>query len=136
MARRRSSDTPDWILRLVLGFGANVLALWLASRLIDSVGYKDLGDLLIAAAVLGIANLIIKPILTFVSCILVILTLGLFLFFINMAMVALAAWIVPGFHVGGFWSVAGTTVIVWLANVLVSAIADRTSKPPKQTILD
>jgi putative membrane protein len=113
----------DWPIRLVLGWGANLLALWLASRWIDSVGYGDFADLAIAAAVLGVANLIIKPLLTFVSIILIILTLGIFLFFINMAMVALTAWIVPGFEVGGFWSVAGTAALVWAANVLVNAVA-------------
>jgi putative membrane protein len=113
----------DWPIRLVLGWGANLLALWLASRWIDSVGYGDFADLAIAAAVLGVVNLIIKPLLMFVSCLLIILTLGLFLFVINMGMVALTAWIVPGFHVGGFWSVAGTALIVWAANVLVNALA-------------
>jgi putative membrane protein len=119
----------DWPIRLVLGWGANLLALWLASRWIDSVGYGDFADLAIAAAVLGVANLIIKPILTFVSIILIILTLGIFLFFINMAMVALTAWIVPGFEVGGFWSVAGTAVIVWVANVLVQAAVSQIAGP-------
>jgi putative membrane protein len=113
----------DWPIRIVLGWGANLLALWLASRWIDSVGYVDFADLAIAAAVLAAVNLVIKPIVTFVSCLLIILTLGIFLFFINMGMVALTAWIVPGFEVGGFWSVAGTAVIVWAANVLVNAVA-------------
>jgi putative membrane protein len=120
---RRDDTLLDWPIRIVLGFGANLLALWLASRWIDSVGYKEFSDLLIAAAVLWIVNLIIKPILMFVSCILIILTLGLFLFLINMGMVALTAWLVPGFGVGGFWSVAGTALIVWAANVLVNALA-------------
>jgi putative membrane protein len=125
VADRRRESQLEWPIRLVLGFGANLLALWLASRWIDSVGYDDFADLAIAAAVLGAVNLVIKPLVTFVSCLLIILTLGLFLFLINMGMVALTAWIVPGFDVGGFWSVAGTAVIVWAANVLVNAIASR-----------
>ena len=125
MADRRGQSQLEWPIRLVLGFGANLLALWLASRWIDSVGYDDFADLAIAAAVLGVVNLVIKPLVTFVSCFLIILTLGLFLFLINMGMVALTAWIVPGFDVGGFWSVAGTALLVWAANVLVNAIASR-----------
>jgi putative membrane protein len=121
-------DDFSWPIRIVLGFGANLLALWLASRWIDSVGYEEFTDLLIAAAVLWIANLIIKPILTFVSCLLIIVTLGLFLFVINMGMVALTAWLVPGFDVGGFWSVAGTAILVWAANVLVDAVARMTRR--------
>jgi putative membrane protein len=125
---RRRDDQFDWPIRLVLGFGANLLALWLASRWIDGVGYEDFSDLLIATAILCVVNLIIKPILTVVSCLLIIVTLGLFLFLINMGMVALTAWLVPGFEVGGFWSVAGTALIVWAANVLVNAVAQQTKR--------
>jgi putative membrane protein len=135
VANRRDETQLDWPIRLVLGFGANLLALWLASRWIDSVGYKEFSDLLIAAAVLWIVNLIIKPILTFVSCLLIIVTLGLFLFLINMGMVALTAWLVPGFVVGGFWSVAGTAIIVWAANLLVNALASRAAPKKKPTPL-
>ena len=133
MADRYYEDGFDWPIRLVLGWGAKLLALWLASRWIDSVGYGDFADLAIAATVLTVANLIIKPILTFVSCLLIIATLGIFLFLINMGMVALTAWIVPGFDVGGFWSVAGTAVIVWAANVLVNAVA-QVARPKRRTL--
>lgn len=133
--RRRQQEQFDWPFRLVLGFGANLLALWLASKWIDSVGYGEFSDLLIAAAILCVVNLIIKPLVTFVSCILIILTLGLFLFLINMGMVALTAWLVPGFEVGGFWSVAGTAIIVWAANVLVNAVARWAAPKKSQTPL-
>jgi hypothetical protein len=46
-------------------------------------------------------------------------------------MVALRAWIVPGFDVGGFWSVAGTAAIVWAANVLVNGVAQMTRRPSR-----
>ncbi|MBA3717318.1 MAG: phage holin family protein [Actinobacteria bacterium] len=131
MAQKRTDDRFDWPIRLVLGWGTNLLALWLASRLIGSVGYRDFAALAIAAAVLAIVNLVVKPILTAVSCLLIIATLGVALFLINMAMVALTAWLVPGFAVGGFWSVAGAALIVWAANVLVQAAAQRTRKKRK-----
>ena len=128
MPDRRKDDQFDWPIRIVLGFGANLLALWLAARWIDSVGYDEFSDLLIAAAILCVVNAIIKPIVTVVSCLLIVVTLGLFLFLINMGMVALTAWLVPGFEVGGFWSVAGTAVIVWAANLLVNGIAQVTRR--------
>ena len=131
MPDTRKQDQLDWPIRLVLGWGGNLLALWGASRLIDSVGYRDFAALAIAAAVLAVVNLVVKPILTALGCLLIIVTLGIALFFVNMAMVALTAWLVPGFHVGGFWSVAGTTVIVWAANVLVQTPARRARKKSK-----
>lgn len=124
----------DAVTRLVLGWTANLLALWIASRLIDSIHFSSFGALAVSAAVLGLVNLVVKPLLTLVSCVLIILTLGLALFLVNMAMVALTAWLVPGFGVGGFWSVAGTTAIVWAANVIVQAAAERTrGRRPRRT---
>jgi putative membrane protein len=122
-ARNQADDGFGFLARLVLGWGGNLLALWLASRWIDSVGYDNFGDLMIAAAVLAVVNAIVKPIFVLLGCFFIIITLGIALFFINMGMVALTAWIVPGFDVGGFWSVAGTTVIVWAANLIVQIIA-------------
>ena len=112
-------------MRLALGWGANLLAVSLASRLIDSVVFSSFSKLAIAAAVLSIVNLVVKPLLTLVSCVLIILTLGVALFLVNMACVALTAWLVPGFGVGGFWSVAGTTLFVWFVNLLVNAVVKR-----------
>ena len=111
--------------RVVVGWAANLLALAIASRLIGSVGFSGFDALAIAAAVLGVVNLVVKPLLVIVGCVAIVLTLGAALFLINMAMVALTAWLVSGFHVGGFWSVAGTTAIVWLVNVLVNAAVER-----------
>jgi putative membrane protein len=115
----------DLLIRIALGWAGNLLALWVASRLIDSINYSSFGRLALAAAVFSLVNLIIKPLLKLVGCIVIILTLGIALFFINMAMLALTAWIVPGFDVGGFWSVAGATVIIWGVNLAVSFAVDR-----------
>jgi putative membrane protein len=111
--------------RLVVGWAGNLFALWVASRLVDSISYSSFGKLAIAAAVLGVVNLVVKPLAVFVGCGLIVLTLGVGLFLINMAMLALTAWLVPGFGVGGFWSVAAGTAIVWFVNLVVNVGADR-----------
>lgn len=115
----------DLLLRIALGWAGNLLALWVASLLIDSVNFSSFGQLALAAAVFSVVNLIIKPLAKLVGCVVIILTLGIALFFINMGMLALTAWIVPGFTVGGFWSVAGATVIVWAVNLGVNFAVDR-----------
>ena len=112
-------------MRLVVGWAGNLLALWVASRLVDSINYSSFGKLAIAAAVFGVVNLVVKPLAQLVGCVLIVLTLGVGLFLINMAMLALTAWLVPGFGVGGFWSVAAGTVIVWLVNLAVNLVVDR-----------
>ncbi len=122
----------DLLIRIVLGWAGNLLALWVASLLIDSVNFSSFGQLALAAAVFSVVNLIIKPLAKLVGCVLIILTLGIVLFFINMGMLALTAWIVPGFTVGGFWSVAGATVIVWAVNLVVNFAVDRLWKPEQE----
>jgi putative membrane protein len=87
--------------------------------------------------VLGIANTVIKPVLALITLPLIILTLGLFLLVINIAMVALAAWIAPNFSIHGFWTYVGTVVIIWLVNwvgnTLVDELADTRSRQPSLT---
>jgi putative membrane protein len=59
---------------------------------------------------------VIKPVLMLITLPLIILTLGLFMLVINIAMIALAEWIAPNFSIDGFWTYVGTVVIVWLVN--------------------
>ena len=96
----------------------NTIALWVAVELLSGVKADSIGDVILAGVVLGIANAIVKPILTILSIPLIVVTLGLFLFVVSMAMIALTSWLVPGFDAGGFWSVAEATIIVWLVNVV------------------
>ena len=104
------------IARIAIAIGVNALALWVANALWDSVSLHGFWAYFIGAAVLGIANTVIKPVLTLVTLPLIILTLGLFLLVINIAMLALAEWIAPNFSIDGFWTYVGVVVIIWLVN--------------------
>ena len=74
---------------------------------------------------LGIANAVLKPILALLTLPLIILTLGLFLLVINIAMVALAEWIAPNFSIDGFWTYVGVVVVVWAVNWIGREVVDR-----------
>jgi putative membrane protein len=112
-------------IRLFLGLVINAAALWLADALFSGVRIHGWWAYIIGAAVLGIANTVIKPILTVITLPLILLTLGLFLLVINIAMVALAEWIAPNFSIDGFWAYVGTVVIVWLVNWVGYSIVDQ-----------
>jgi putative membrane protein len=112
-------------IRLVLAWAINAAALWVADALFSGVSIHGWWAYIIGAAVLGIANSVIKPVLTLLTLPLIILTLGLFLLVINIAMVALAEWIAPNFSIDGFWSYVGTVVIVWLVNWVGNAFVDQ-----------
>jgi putative membrane protein len=111
--------------RLLLGLAINAAALWVADVLFSGVSIHGWWAYIIGAAVLGIANSVIKPILTLITLPLIILTLGLFLLVINIAMVALAEWIAPNFSINGFWTYVGTVVIVWLVNWVGYSLVDQ-----------
>jgi putative membrane protein len=78
----------------------------------------------VAAAVLGVINAVLRPLLMLLTLPLTILTLGLFALVINGLMLYIAGTVVRGFHVTGFWSaVFGAlflSVISWVANAFIS----------------
>ncbi len=102
--------------RLLVAWGINAAALWVAQRLFGGVHIHGLAAYLIGAAVLGFANAVLKPVLAILTLPLVLFTLGFFLLAINIAMVAFAAWVTPHMSIHGFWTYTGTVVIVWLVN--------------------
>jgi putative membrane protein len=126
-----------FVIRLLLAWGINAAALWVANVLFDGVHIHGWWAYIIGAAVLGIANTVIKPVLALITLPLIIITLGLFLLLINIGMVALAAWITPNFSIHGFWTYVGTVVIIWLVNwignSLVYELGDSRRRQPSLT---
>ena len=112
------------MLRLVVAWAINAAALWIADVLFDSVRIHGWWAYIIGAAVLGIANAVLKPLLAILTLPLIVLTLGLFYLAINIAMLALAEWIAPNFSIDGFWSYVGTVVVIWAVNWLAGSVVD------------
>jgi putative membrane protein len=110
------------ILFLIFAWIANILSLAVADWIFSGVTIDGFWPLVIGGAVLGIANTIVKPILTILTLPLVIVTLGLFLFVINVAMLALAEWIARDFSINGFWTYIGATIVVWIVNYILHAV--------------
>jgi putative membrane protein len=109
--------------RLVVSWLVNAVALWVADWLFDGVRIDGWGNLLIAAAVFGLINALLKPALVVLSIPLILLTLGLFLLLINIALLALTDWIAGnGFDIEGFWTYVGTVIVVWLVNTLADRV--------------
>ena len=111
----------------LLGWGLNIVALLVVDSIFDGVEIRRWGPLLIGAAVLGLGNAILKPILTLLTLPLIILTLGISYFALNVAMLALAEWIAPDFSIDGFWTYVGATVVIWLVNWVLHSVLERLS---------
>ena len=98
------------------------LGLWVASELLTGLTFDAPSKLILAAVVLGVVNAIVRPLAFILTLPITVLTLGLFLLVLNAGMVALVAWLVPGFQVGGFWTAVGAALIVSLVSWAASSI--------------
>jgi putative membrane protein len=121
------------VVRFVVMVVINAAALWVADALWDGVTIDGFWGYAIGAAVLGIANAIVKPILAVLTLPLIIVTLGLFYFVINIAMVALAEWIAPDFSIDGFWTYVGVVIVVWAVNWLADQVLERVGPRARYT---
>jgi putative membrane protein len=108
--------------RLLVAWGVNVLALIVADWVFGGFTIARWGPLLLAGAVFGLVNTFIKPLLTLIALPLIVLTFGIAYFFVNVAILALTVWIVPDFSIDGFWTYVGAVIVMWLVNVVVSAL--------------
>ena len=107
---------------LLARFAGNLAALWVASELFDQMTYGDsFWVLVLAALVFTIVNWIVKPVVAILSIPLIIVTLGVAYFFVNVLMLLVTDWVVPDFEAGGFWTVVGATIVIWLVNLVIAA---------------
>jgi putative membrane protein len=109
-------------------------AILLSSWLVPGIKVDTLLTAIIAAAILGLINVFIKPVLFILTLPLSIITLGVFTFFINALLLQLVAYMIQGFEVKGFLAAFLGALIIslasWLANYfIVNHNNDRPQKP-------
>ncbi|WP_333853898.1 phage holin family protein [Epilithonimonas sp.] len=88
----------NFIIRLLI----TAISAFLLSKILSGVHFNDFGSTIIFAVVLGLLNLIVKPILSILSLPITILTLGLFSFVINALIILLADYFMDSMQVDGF----------------------------------
>jgi putative membrane protein len=99
----------------------SAIGLWVATLWVSGIRIDNARSLVLAGLLLGIVNAVVRPILVILTLPITVLSLGFFLLIVNTAMVALVAWMLPGFHIyGGFWSAFATALIVWITGWLAS----------------
>lgn len=102
-------------MNLLFKWLVSAVAIGIAAYLLPGVSITPTGAL-IAAVVIGALNLLIRPILLLLALPITILTLGLFSLVINALLVLLAAEVVPGFSVAGFWSAFFFAIVLAVVN--------------------
>jgi putative membrane protein len=114
---RGSRSEPSLLVRLGVSWLTNAIVLAIVAALFSDVRTVDAGALIVAAAVFGVLNTLLKPLLRLITLPLAILTFGLAWFFVSLLMLLLTETIVGGFDIHGFWTLVGATVVVWLVNL-------------------
>jgi len=115
-------------MRFLIRLLISAVALWVATEIVPGVTYKgELVYLLLVALVFGVVNALARPLLVFLSCPMLVLTLGLFIFVVNAVVLwltsALSGKLGLGFHVDGFGSAFLGALVVSVVSLLLSILA-------------
>ena len=120
--------------RIFIGWVIDALALAAAAWIFQGV-YGSVAAVIGAALVFGLLSAFVKPVLKFATFLLAVVTLGIAWFGVAMFILWLTSKIVTGFHIHGFWTLVGATIVVWA----VGAVAARwlfPRKPDKKKPID
>lgn len=112
-------------LQIVVALVLNALALLATAYIVPGFKVDNFTTALLAAVVLGVVNTFIKPVLSFVTAPLTIISLGLFTFVVNAIVLFIVSYFVPGLMIGGWVSaILGAIVLSVVATVLNSLLKD------------
>jgi putative membrane protein len=115
----RDTDGPGLMVRLGISWLTNALVLGVVAAVLSRVTVSSAGALLAAAAVFGVLNTLVKPLLRLITIPLAIITFGIAWFFVSLLMLLLTQEFVSGFNINGFWTLVEATLIVWLVNLVL-----------------
>jgi putative membrane protein len=108
--------------QLALSWAANAIILLVVAIILSDVKVDTAWDLIVAAALFGVLNTIVKPILKLLTLPFAILTLGIAWFFVAALMLSITDWIVDGFEIEGFGTLMLATILVWIVNLVLDYV--------------
>lgn len=116
-------------MKLLVRWVITSLALFAAAWLVPGIRVNGNGWIIygVMAVILGLVNAIVRPVLKFLTCPLIILTLGFFVLVVNgltlwLASAIAVSWFHVGFYVDGFWSAFLGALIVSAVTIILSAL--------------
>ena len=108
-------------MRIILKWLLSAVALLAVAYLYKGVQVNSFGSALIAAAVIGLLNMVVRPVLVVLTLPVTIVTLGLFLFVINALLFWAASGLLSGFQVSGFVAALIGSLIYSLLGLIIEA---------------
>ncbi len=113
---------------VLVRIGINALALLAAAYLVSGVTVQGFEAALVAALVLGVINVTLRPILLVLTIPVNLMTLGLFTFVINALMLLLVTRVVSGFDIAGFWPALLAALLLSIVSSLLSGVTGARSR--------
>ena len=110
------------VLNLLIHWAISAISLVVVAHLIPGIRVDGIGPALIAPLVIGLVNATVGFIFKIVTFPITILTLGIFLLVVNAMMLMLAAYLVPGFAVSGFWSAFFGAIVMSIISMILRAL--------------
>lgn len=125
--------TVRFIIRMVI----TAIALWAAVALIPGIAYDGAWwGLLVVALIFGLINALVRPVLVLLSCPLIVLTLGLFIFILNAFLLWLTSQVSGAvgidFQVTGFWAAVLGGIIVGIVSTVLNLVVGTKAGPRKK----
>lgn len=112
-------------MQLLLALVINAVALLATAYIVPGFKVDSFTSALLAGIVLGVVNTFIKPVLSFITLPLTIITLGLFAFVVNALVLFIVAYIVPGLRIDGWLpAILGAIVLSVVSTILSSVLKD------------
>jgi putative membrane protein len=107
---------------LLLKWLVNTMALFVVVNIVAGIGVERWQTMLAGALALGLLNAFFRPILLVLTLPVNVLTLGLFTLVINGLIFYLAAWLIKGFYVAGFWSAFVAALVFSIVSFLLNQL--------------
>lgn len=108
------------ILILITKLAINALALLVVDAVFQGIWFDNNQATIAAAVVLALVNTYLRPLVVVLTLPINILTLGLFTLVINAFMLELVSWLIPAFHVNGFWTAVGGALVISIISFLLN----------------
>ena len=113
---------------LVIRWLVSAAALYVTSLIVRGIEIQGIFPLLFAAVTIGVLNAVVRPFVLLLTLPLTILTLGLFTLIVNAMMFWMAAKVVVGFNVHGFWSALGGWLLMSFFTFVINVLIGETGR--------
>lgn len=113
---------------MIKWFFVNFITLLIIAAILPGFQIDNWTNAIAAVFVIGLINMTVKPIAHVLALPVTVLTLGIFAFVINTLMLLLAAWVVPGFEIDGFWTALIASILMSFLSSAIESMTDRAQK--------